>query len=219
MTTRIRLVGGILVAAALALVCGCGVPEDDTPRASARVAVVVDETGSFVSNLATAAKVVGRFIRENALGGDSEIYLIALDRKPRVLHYYKAEEILSGEGNLVLKAITQTNPADGTDVVGALRLANMKLHKYNGVEVDGRYLLVFSDMVVDPAKTPQRVDYEPLERLEWGDLSDVTCRFYFVANSTEPLVTKLTDQHGVKAMILDAKESARVRPGEEIEGQ
>lgn len=195
------------------ILSGCAVQESEG-QVSARVAVVIDESGSFAGNLPTASKIVAQFIRENALSGDTEIYLIAMDREPRVIEKYDADQLLDVEGNKALVDMKDNvNPNDGTDVVGSLRLAAMKLLKKSETKPSKLVLLCFSDMHVDAANTGSgKRSFARLADMDWKQLKDnnVDCRFYFVAPEMEMELTSLTNQAGLDATIKDPRESRRL---------
>ncbi len=217
-----ELVVGIILAAFLS--AGCAVKDESQETAVSRIAIVIDETLSFQKNLPTAAKIVARFIRENALSGDSEVYLIAMDRNPQVINHYRASEVLDTDGNEMLNAIKKPSDHDGTDVVGALRLGLFKLNKENGVKINKRYLLVFSDLHVDPATigmTGQKKAYPALEEFEWSELKSLEqARFCFISKDLEYRVTELLAKNGVScAQVLDPAESRRLVLQREMEEQ
>lgn len=205
-TNTVAIVSAFTV---LGLLMGCAV--NDTLDGTPRVVVVVDESASFKANLSSAVKIVSRFIGENALAGDCEVYLIAMDRAPRVLQYYPSGRTLDASGNQILEELeTAINPLDGTDVVGALRLASYKLAKDNGQNVSSRSLLVFSDCHVDPAHEAPAQTFAPLSEFNWTSLDQVQCRFYFVSSKVEPELATLTDTNGLDALVLDGMESQRL---------
>lgn len=192
---------------------GCAVQETEG-QVSARIAVVVDESGSFSDNLKTASKIVAQFIRENALSGDTEIYLIAMDREPRVIEKYDADQLLDAEGNKALIDMKDNvNANDGTDVVGSLRLAAMKLLKKSETKPSKLVLLCFSDMHVDPATTGSgKRSFAQLADMDWKQLKDnnIDSRFYFVAPEMEAELTSLASKADLEATIKDPKESRRL---------
>lgn len=206
---------------------GCAVEENQGAQAStqgngqatgpARVVVVVDESESFAGNLPIASEIIADFIRENAIAGDSEVYVIKMDRSPDVLNYYSAEEMLDAEGEGVLEKIKKTNPQDGTDVVGALQLADQKLHKDKGAAPSRCVLLVFSDMNVDAATTPKRREFKSLESFSWANFKNVETHFYFVAPKPEKAVEGYLERAGIKGEVLDPHESKRVVLQDKVE--
>ena len=201
------------------LLSGCAVQESQETegRVGARIAVIVDESKSFEENWGTASGIVAQFIRENALSGDTEVYLIAMDREPRVIDVYAAEQLLDADGNKALEDMkSSVNPLDGTDVVGALRLATMKLLKKTETKPSKLILLCFSDMHVDRATTPVRKEFSALSQMDWKQLKDnnVDCRFYFVSAKVESELIAITTGDGLDATIKDAKESSRLVLGE-----
>lgn len=206
--SRRKLIGSLAALPVALALSGCGAVDSDQQTADARVAVVIDRTRSFQENLAAAAAIVARFIRENALAGDSEVYLISLDNCPHVEQYYRAGEILDSKGNNILNEIKSPNPLGGTDVVRALDLAAWKLAKDTGVVVDRRILLFFSDMYVDPATPREREGL--LKKFDWARLKQVECHFYFVAPDKERLLVDLLQEAGVRAEVLDPTESRRI---------
>jgi len=205
---RSLLVLGALIALMVALLAAISYKNPPAEEGShARVAVVIDRTQSFEENLRDAAAIVGRFVRENALAGDSEVYLISLDREPRVLHFYRAEELLDSRGSKILDEIKSANPLDGTDVVGALQLAAMKLCKRTRTKISRRILLCFSDLYVDPATTPTRREFPGLNELDWSALKQVECHFFFVAPDNEQVVIGLLEQNGIQGEVMPPEES------------
>lgn len=192
---------------------GCAVQEPEG-QVAARIAVVVDESGSFAENLKIASKIVAQFIRENALSGDTEIYLITMDREPRVIEKYDADQLLDAQGNKALADMKDNiNANDGTDVVGSLRLATMKLMKKSDTKPSKLVLLCFSDMHVDPATTRSgKRNFAQLTDMDWKQLKDnsVDSRFYFVAPEMESELTSVTDKADLGATIKDPKESRRL---------
>lgn len=213
------LIGSLSLGSSALLLSGCAVSESDETHPSARIAVVLDESASFQQNLPTAQAIVARYIRENAVAGESEVYLFAMDREPRQLEYYPAEAMLDARSNEVLEKMKATHPLNGTDVVGALRLALEKLHKDTGVQPGKRVLLVFSDLHVDQSTPPAKELFEPLEAFAWAELQDVESHFYFVAQKNEEIVSNLLRQGGTSGQVLDAQESRRLVLQDEVEKQ
>ena len=205
---RSLLVLGVLIALMVALLAAIAYKTPPAEEDShARIAVVIDRTRSFEENLQDAATIVGRFVRENALAGDSEVYLISLDREPSVLHFYRAEELLDSRGSKILDEIKSANPLDGTDVVGALQLAAMKLHKNTRAKITRRILLCFSDMHVDPATIPVRKEFKRLKEFDWSTLKQAECHFFFVAPENERVVIGLLEQNGITGEVMTPEES------------
>jgi hypothetical protein len=200
---------------------GCDAPDGGEDTAPARVAIVVDQSRSFVGQLPTVAKIVSRFIRENALSGESEIYLISMDRAPDSQNFYKAGELLDATDNEVLKKLTLTHALDGTDVVGALDVARRKLRERTDVKPGKLFLLAFSDMQVDPAKTPPAKTFRPLEAFRWADLKGVKCRFYFVAQNQQDRLSTLLEKNGLDGLAFDPQRSRReaIPGGSDDEGE
>jgi len=196
--------------AATALVNGCGYPEDEGVH---RIAVVVDQTGSFKPHLLDAARLVKGFIRENALQGEAEVYLIVLDRAPRAAKRFGSAELLNKTDQELLDSMSEPTDLDGTDVVTALKEALARLQADNGTEVSRRSMLVFSDMIVDRQTQPVMV-FRPLEEFSWNELRGVDCRFYFVDTKLRTTVTSLVTAAGAKALVLDAVDSEKVKISE-----
>lgn len=185
---------------------------DDEPSApDARIVVMVDESASFGKDLPTAARIITRFIRENAVGGSCEVYLIAIDRSPRILGFYPAEELMDRDSNTILQKISAVTPLDGTDIVGGLQLAATKLNKNNGSKPARRMLLAFTDGYVDPAKQqlPAAKTFPQLSAFNWNLLSGVDTHFYFASSDKEMELTNLMQQHGIRGQVLDASESRK----------
>ena len=148
LTRRTFLAGLVLVAATALIGCDSDEFDPNATQSVTRIAVIVDESASFKAHLPAAAAIIQRFIRENAISGSAEIYLVTADRAPQS-YYFPAEQLLNKKSAGVLEKITITNPLDGTDIVGALRLAHDKLTKNNGSKPGKQYLLCFSDMYAD----------------------------------------------------------------------
>jgi len=150
-----------------------------------RVVIVLDQTEQFKENLPAAAKTVGRFIREQKLTGDMDIYLIALDGDPHVLGIFQAAELAKKEESDVLKIIDRISTTPGKDVVSALQLAVEKLNEdpiKKDTEIGTKRLLVFSDLVV----TPGAKSFRPLQRFDWMTLSSCQAvRLYYVDENSE----------------------------------
>lgn len=206
---RMLAVLTILIAGLVLQGCQSKAPREE---GISRIAVVIDSSGSFQENLSTASRIVSRYIRENALSGYSEVYLIAMDRKPHVIERYGADEFMDAESNQALEDMQNSvSPEDGTDVVGALRLASMKLLKNTGEAPSDLTLLCFSDMHVDPATVAGgKTSFQRLEEMDWQSLqaNKIACRFYFVAPDMEATLINLT--HDLDATVLDATESRRL---------
>ncbi len=173
--TFTTLVLGVLALCLALTTTGCRlIPEPPTgPEKVGRMAVVIDESASFTENLPVAAKIVSTFLKEHAMVGDVDVYLISMDRNPRVLGFYPAAQLPNKTSMDLLKEIDKTCPQDGTDVVGALRLAVQKLNEdrlEEGTVVGDKYLMVFSDMHVDRGTNP-RVDFAGLESFDWASLA------------------------------------------------
>ena len=225
-STRARTTAiATLLALAPMLLVGCaindggsGTDTSDTDKAppTARIVVVIDESLSFQSNLPAAARIIQRFIKENAVSGASEVYLIGMDRVPHMIDHYPAEQLLNKEDSKLLNTITAPNPLDGTDVVGALRLAQEKLAKNNGTNPGRRFLLVFSDCYCDRQTKPLK-NFAQLEDFGWSNLKDTESNFYFVADKNEPIITSQLQKAGVKGLVLDPVESAHIKPETHIE--
>jgi len=211
---------GLLVLSVPLMLSGCasnnGALEDVGPT---RVVIVVDETESFAVNLPKVAQIIGRSVRENALAGESEVYLVAMDRNPRPLAFFDAEKLLNADSEAILDSISQPTSQDGTDVVKALQIASGKLHKKKGLPPSRRFLLVFSDMRVDSATTPKHREFAPIERFAWDSLKDVECHFFFVASDMETRVSNLLERNGIEGEVLDALESKRISPQAVVEGE
>src|SRR4051794_36615283 len=93
---------------ATALVAGCANNASDdasdnggakagnkSEEAVTRIAIVIDQTGSFTKYLPAAAKIIQRFVKENSVSGSAEVYLISADRSPQEIGYFPAEQLLS----------------------------------------------------------------------------------------------------------------------------
>ena len=163
------------------LLSGCVKPPatDAVPR----LVLVVDESASFQKNLPIVANLVTRFIKQEALVGNSDIYIITMDRQPRVLHMFKAAEVMKKGDQEILARLSETCPQDGTDVVGALQLAVNKLNEDpvdEYAKIGPRYLEVYSDMQVDNGHNPS-VTFNALNQFDWNGVKDCAkVRFYFV---------------------------------------
>ncbi len=207
----VRMLAVFTILIAVMSFAGC---RSRTPREEgiSRVAVVVDCSGSFEANLSTASQIVSQYIRENALSGYSEVYLIGMDRKPHVIERYGADEFMDAESNQALEDMQNSvNPEDGTDVVGALRLATMKLLKNTGEATSDLTILCFSDMHVDSATVAGgKTSFPTLDDMDWQSLqaNNIACRFYFVAPDMEATLLNLTND--MDATVLDATESRRL---------
>ena len=214
----------VAVIVTMLLVCvlaltGCNDDEPTTKdtQTVTRIAVIVDESGSFQKYLPTAAAIIQRFIRENAVAGSAEVYLISADRAPRVIAYYEAEKLLDKTGAGLLGKITAINPLDGTDIDGALSLAVEKLTKNNGTKPGKQYLLCFSDMFADRQTNP-KVEFKPLDAFDWKSLQGMSPQFYFVDHKNELFITDLLQKAGVSGLVLDEAESRKVKPSEKVDG-
>lgn len=214
--TRKAFLGLLLSIAAFQVGCADDAKEENGTATVTRVAILVDQSGSFVKNLPAAAQIIQRYIKENAVAGSAEIYLISVDRSPRVLGYFPAEQLLNTKRGAVLDKITATNPLDGTDIIGALRLAHTKLTKDNGSQPGRQYLLVMSDMCVDRQTNPAKA-FPTLDDFDWNSLRGMDARFYFVAASKEAQVTRLLEQGGIHCPVLDQAESSDKKLAEGVE--
>ena len=165
-----------------------------------RIVVIVDESGSFEKYLPQAAAIVEGFIQQNAVSGSAEVSLIAMDRHPRVIGFYAAEELLNKQGASVLKAMKATTAEDGTDVVGALDIALFELNKKTAsASAPGkRYLIAFSDLYADRQTNPKKV-FPQLDAFNWKSLSDLTsARFYFVEQANERKLVPMLEKLGLQ---------------------
>jgi len=176
------------------------------------LSVVEDTTRSNQQFLPLQAKIVARFVRENALSGGASIHLIKMDREPEQIDYFPAQKLLDGSAQETLKRLTYTTKEDGTDVVTALEKARDKLNKGGKPASARRILLVFSDMHVDAATTPTLRKFRSLSEFDWASLKGVECHFYFVDSKSglDTQVQHFLDFYGVQGEALDQAESRRI---------
>jgi len=216
LTRRTFLAGLVLVAATALIGCDSDEFDPNATQSVTRIAVIVDESASFKAHLPAAAAIIQRFIRENAISGSAEIYLVTADRAPQS-YYFPAEQLLNKKSAGVLEKITITNPLDGTDIVGALRLAHDKLTKNNGSKPGKQYLLCFSDMYADRQTNP-KIEFQSLEAFDWKSLQGMQPKFYFVDRKNEGIINGLLQKAGVGGLVLDASESIAKKLPEQSDG-
>ena len=210
--------GAALFLAAGTSIVGCNddEPANSAPAGVTRVAIIIDESGSFQRYLPAAAQIIQRFIKENAVAGSAEVYLISADRAPCVIDHYEAEKLLDKTGAGLLAKITAINPLDGTDIHGALSLAYEKLTKDNGSKPGKQYLLCFSDMFADRQTNP-KIEFKPLDAFDWKLFQGMSPQFYFVDEKNETILTGLLQKAGVSGLVLDEAESRHIKPSEKVD--
>lgn len=213
-----RLLAASLIG--VSAIAGCGDLSDEAPTsevaagamsapaASAPPVVVIIHDVTNKSNLPLQAKIINRFIRENAMIGEANVYLITMDRAPKVHAFFPAQKLLHKSESDVLKALGNVTSQDGTDVVTALEKGRDKLFKSNGATPSGRILLVFSDTTVDAATTPTHKDFRPLTQFDWSSLQGTECHFFFVRDDQG--VKALLDAQKIPNEVLDRAESEQL---------
>jgi hypothetical protein len=203
---------------ALSLVgCDAFSPDTTAPDAdhgkekvSAKIAIVVDGTGSFTPSLGAASLVVSKFINRNATLGDAEVYVYRLDNAPRLVTRLHASEFLSADQSVLLKSLGAATPGTGTDVVGAMEMAVKKLQRDDDVEADRKVLLVFTDGFIDPMKEGGVThNFRRYEDFDWGSLNGIETHMYFLENAPYEELTRVTKDHGAKVELSEAGEGAR----------
>ena len=195
----------------VSLLSGCEGLSDEatgTATSSAPPVVVIVHDVTNKENLSPQAKLINRFIRENALIGEANVYLITLDRAPKVHAFFRAQKLLHKSESDVLQTLGEVTTEDGTDVVTALEKAQEKLFKSNGPAPSRRILLAFSDMTVDNASTPTPQKFRDLTQFDWASLKGTECHFFFVRDDKG--VKALLDAQNIPNEVLDSAESQQL---------
>ncbi|MCW5941092.1 MAG: VWA domain-containing protein [Fimbriimonadaceae bacterium] len=176
----------VLGAAALAQSNAAGRPHN-------RIVVIVDRSGSFVARLGAARDAAWDYVRRVATTSPyDEVYVLACDAKPRAIAYIQGVRSKREAQAEFAQAFRAAAGSIGTDVVGSLELAAFYLS--NPPRADADHLLLFSDMQVDDAKTPDGrliERFRPLSAFDWSTLQGATVRAVWVAEAVRPKLRAL----------------------------
>lgn len=148
----------------------------------ARVVIVFDNTGSMKGYLDASFQVVSKFMENlfNQLQGnpDDKVVFIALNNKPTVIHAASGNDLRFKAEREFLSSFSTFSKGLGTDVVGALELACFEL--YRQPQPCLKYLLIFSDCIVDP--DPKQAPFRPLDQFDWSGLKEEIHSYVFFIN-------------------------------------
>lgn len=170
-----------LVAIALALTLMMGSINAQQYRPT-HVVIVFDTSKSFWSNLHIAHAVTERLLKELyfILPGhpDDKLSFIALNVTPTIVTELSGLELRRKVARKFVEAFGKPDPRLGTDVVGAMELADLAFSRHRDAI---KFLFIFSDMQVDPARTPDgRIfHFRQLTEFNWERLKDVNIWFFF----------------------------------------
>lgn len=155
--------------------------EEDPPV----VAVLLDGSSSFLPWIDEAQLVVTRFLARNSVNGTAHVYIYRIDREPKLIEVVKQFDFIQKETKDLIAQIKNPGNAPGTDIVGAVELARIKLSQAGH---GPKHLLVFTDGLVYPPKVNgARLPYVELDQYDWSQLAGIQTRFYFL--ETEPYKT------------------------------
>ena len=179
----------------------------DADNAIPRVVAVIDESGSFAKNLPDMAEKLRRFIAANAVDGSAEVYVITMDREPKVIGYFNPDKPFGKDGKAVLQQITNPCLKDGTDVGTALKLAHQMLFTKSEYPIGKRFLIIGSDMDADRGTNPIK-RFTGFEEYDWNSMKQVTYTavLYSSMDNQQKLQGKL-DTAGVKGIVKNDVES------------
>ncbi|NCO38920.1 MAG: hypothetical protein COZ06_02325 [Armatimonadetes bacterium CG_4_10_14_3_um_filter_66_18] len=189
-TTSMNWITTALTTAGLYLVPLSASCQESAPAAKNRIAVVVDRTGSFKLYLVDAGRKVRAYLNELALTSEDEVYLVAMEATPELVGYFPGTFFTKAQAEMLKEKLGTCTEGSGTDVVGAIELALDRLNM--NPQVAARHLLVFSDGIADPAKSPEGVvhNFRRLEDWDWTKLQGVHAKFYYLG--TKPYDVKGT---------------------------
>lgn len=186
---------------------GASASNVDADSAIPRVVAVIDESGSFAKNLPDMADKLRRFVAANAVDGNAEIYIVTMDREPKLIGYFNPDKPVGKDDKAMLQAITSPCPKDGTDVDSALKLAHQMLFNKSEYPTSKRFLVVGSDMFADRGTNPI-VRFKGFEDFDWSSLKkvDYTAILYSSLDNQAKLQS-LMGVAGVKGIVKNDVES------------
>lgn len=197
------------------LLAGCSKiqPIADGPEeVAAKVSVVVDCSDSFAKYLPEVQRIVISFLLQNAVQGDAEVYLYRLDARPRLVTRLRASVFVNKNQFGLIEALQTTSVDTGTDVVSAIEMAAAKLGAKSDTTSTRRFLLVFTDGHVDPAKNPcYHRAFRQLSDLQTEILKGVRARFFFLSPGPYKELQLTLERGGVDALLFE--------PGEPIDAR
>lgn len=173
----------------ITLLAGCdsvmGEPSSSLEQDPPVVAVLLDGSTSFLPWIDEAQLVVTRFLARNSVNGTAQVYVYRIDRDPKLIEVVKQFDFVQKETKDLIAQIKNPDNAPGTDIIGAIEQARIKLSQAgNGP----KYLLVFTDgLVYAPKVNGARLPYGSLDQYDWSQLAGIQTRFYFL--ETEPYRT------------------------------
>lgn len=170
----------------VALLAGCdgvmGGPSPSLDEDPPVVAVLLDGSTSFLPWIDEAQLVVTRFLARNSVNGTAQVYIYRIDRAPKLIEVVKQFDFVQKETKDLIAQIKNPDNAPGTDIIGAIELAKVKLSQAgNGP----KHMLVFTDgLVYAPKVNGARLPYVSLDQYDWSKLAGIQTKFYFL--ETEP---------------------------------
>lgn len=174
---RLEKFGSILLA--MIFIVGWGNAQQMRPT---HVVVIFDTTKSFWSTLPIAHAVTTRLLKELyfVLPGhpDDQVTFIALNAAPTIVTELSGLDLRREAARKFLEAYEKPDPRLGTDVVGALELADLAFSR-NPQSI--KFLFIFSDLRVDPARTSDGriIPFRQLTEFDWHRFDDVNLWVFF----------------------------------------
>lgn len=155
------------------------------------VTIVFDTTKSFWNNLHIAYAITERLLKELyfALPGhpDDKVTFIALNATPTIVTELRGLDLRRRASRKFIEAFGRPDQRLGTDVVGALYLADLAFSR-NPDSI--KFLFIFSDMQVDPARTSdgRPLHFRQVTEFDWECFSKVSIWIFFCPPQMEILL-------------------------------
>lgn len=151
------------------------------------VVIIFDTTKSFWSTLPIAHAVTTRLLKELyfVLPGhpEDQVTFISLNATPTIVTQLSGLDLRREAARKFVEAFQQPDPRLGTDVVGSLQLADLAFSR-NPQSI--KFLFIFSDMKVDPARTYGRIiPFRQLREFDWHRFEDVGIWIFFCPSDME----------------------------------
>jgi hypothetical protein len=177
----------------LAIVFVCSLSGAQQQWRPTHVVVIFDTTKSFWRNLHIAHAITERLLREiyYSMPGhpDDALTFIVLNAEPTIVTELSGLDLRRKAARKFIEAFGKPDPRLGTDVVTALELADLAFSRH---PQSLKFLFIFSDLIVDPARTPQGglIPFRPLTDFDWHRFHDVSIWVFLCPSRVEMTVKR-----------------------------